>query len=295
MPAVRRHCSWNLPLVLLVAGFHQAGAIQVAAAEEQPVTGKIMLGPHEGVANPSHTGHAKTGGGSIEVSQPAPDTLVVRMSGNAAAIGSSFISGSATFDFFEDLQFSVDFSQPGHVGQLILQTKMNGLLVSHGKQAGAGLPCAMATVFAGPQQIASLPMPERMVYGSESTAVHLSQGPVCVPIQAGCYGLRQQLRITAYLAKGCCLGGRATAEFSPSALPTLWQGTSYPFSEVDKQELGYTVTIRVVPTAGGPSLGQFGHHRRPRLHSCSPRVEKPAIIQTPRSFKMGSIASAHNR
>jgi hypothetical protein len=237
-----------LVFVLFAVGGPQSGdRLSSHAAEKEPVTAKITLGPHEGTATPTKVGHAKTGDGTIEVSQPAPDTLVVRMNGSAAASGSPFCSASAMFDFLEEQQFQVEFSQPDHVGQLILQAELHGLLVCHGKMASAGMPTAVVSVFSGPQELGSLPLPERMVHGKESAAVHLSQGPVCMPIPAGCYGLRQQFRISAVLLKGCCLGGRALAEFSPSALPSFWQGSGYPFEEVDKQNLGYTVTLRAVP------------------------------------------------
>jgi hypothetical protein len=219
---------------------------QESGGAEQPVTAKITLGPREGAAHPTGCGRTATGGGNIYVTQPVPDTVVIRMAGNVAACGNLLVSANAAIDFRQDLQFSVEFSQPGHTGQLIMESKIIGVLSCKGTHAEVGLTGATASITCGPNAIATLPMRPRTVGSGESFALNSSQGPICAPIYGGCYQLHQVFGIFAnQQSGGVC--GKAIAEFSPSPLSPSWIGPSYPFQQVDKTDFGYEVTVRVVP------------------------------------------------
>ncbi len=231
------------------------------AKETRPVTARITLGSHEGAAHPMKTGHATTGGGTIDITQPAPDTLVVTMSGNVASSSGSFTNAQAAIDFFERVQFQVEFSEPGHSGKLYIHAKVQGLLRGHGKNAVAGMEGANATLMCGPHELATLALPQRMVGDCDALAVNAAQGPICVPAFAGCYELHQSFRIAASQGSGVLACSKASAEFSPSALPDIWTGQSYPFKNVDKSDLGYQLVLRVVPSvANGESFTTSSRH-----------------------------------
>ena len=250
MGAMRESSRWScraglwavlLALCLVVPSSAQTNGNGIA-----PVTAKITLGPRDGAARPMKRGQSVTGGGNIDVSQPAPDTLVIRMTGNVGACGHLLAAAEAALDFYENLQFAVEFSQPGHMGKLLITSTVNGALSGRGKQSVVGMGEAVVSVAFGPNPIASLAIPARAVGCDDSMAINASQGPVCAPVVAGCYQLSQTFRIFAAQPKGCSCG-KAIGEFSPSALSSTWIGSSYPFQQVDKSGFGYQVTIRVVP------------------------------------------------
>jgi hypothetical protein len=221
-------------------------AAQSNGGEQQPVTAKIVLGPQAGTAKPSQHGTAYTGGGNIDVAQPTPDTVVITMGGSVAASSSLFMGGEAMLSFFHDQRLAVEFSQPGATGKLFMQVKVNGLLRGEGAHASVGITNAATSIFCGPNEIASLPMPPRMAGGCDSAAVSATHGPVCVPIYAGCYSVRQQFNITASQRKGLACH-KASAQFSPGSLAPTWIGSSDPFHSADSKNLGYQLILRVAP------------------------------------------------
>jgi hypothetical protein len=257
----------------LLAGW--VNPVHVEAQDSgEPVTAKITIGSHEGTAHPTRHGHAITGGGTISVEQPAPDTVVVTMTGNAAAGSNAFMSAEAAVDFVEQLQFQVCYSEPGHVGNMVIQARVNGLLRSQGKHAVVGMSGATATVTCGEHVLASVPLAQRMLGGCDSLAVNAAHGPICVPVGAGCYSLQQHFRIMASQQPGGFGCHKASAEFSSSQLPGTWTGQSYPFKDIDKSNLGFQVTLRVVPSATGriattampnnaPATAQYGQQNNP--------------------------------
>lgn len=163
-----------------------------------------------------------------------------------AASSNLLSEANAALDFFEDLQFLVEFSKPGHTGKLVVVANVNGVLSGKGKHATVGMSDASVVIACGPIEIASIPIAARSADCGESFALNTSQGPICAPIYAGCYSLRQNFRIFATQKAGLACG-KAIAEFSSSSLPSSWVGASYPFQQVDKNAFGFAVTIRAVP------------------------------------------------
>jgi hypothetical protein len=97
-------------------------------------------------------------------------------------------------------------------------------------------------------EIASLCVPPVGVAGKENRSVYAQEGPLCVPIQAGCYKLNQAFAIHAVQAKGSLPGHPATAEFAPSpALDPVWIVYKDPFHGVNKKDFGFQVILKVVP------------------------------------------------
>lgn len=214
----------------------------------QPVTAKLVLGPQAGTAKPSQHGAAYTGGGNIEVAQPSPDTVVVTMGGSVAAASSLLTGGEAQLAFLHDQRFAVEFSNPAATGKLFMQVKINGLLRGAGAHASVGMTNAVSSIFAGPNEIASIPIAPRMAGGGDSAAISATHGPICVPVYAGCYSVRQQFTIAASQPKGLACH-KASAQFSPGSLAPTWIGTTDPFQSADASNLGYQLILRVVPDA----------------------------------------------
>jgi hypothetical protein len=238
--------------LLIATCFVLPAGAQPPGAGQTPVTAKIILGPQAGTAKPSQRGSSYTGGGNIEVAQPTPDTVVIVMGGSVAASSTLFKGGEAMLAFFHDQRFAVEFSDPAATGKLVMQVKVNGLLRGAGAHASVGLTNAVTSIFSGPNEIASLPIPPRMAGGCDSTAISATYGPVCVPVYAGCYSLRQQFSIAASQPKGLACH-KASAQFSPGSLGPTWIGTNDPFQSADASNLGYEVILRVVPN---PSASQ---------------------------------------
>ena len=81
-------------------------AVRLVPAEPQ-VT--LRLGEADAHATPCKHGCAKTGGGNIDVRQPAPDTIVITMTGVGVAGGLSFTESRAGFNFELSQDFVVVF------------------------------------------------------------------------------------------------------------------------------------------------------------------------------------------
>src|SRR5262245_8128638 len=89
----------------------QQVTINVAPATPSAPPASLILGPRHGHVTPERHGCTHTGGGNIDVAQPAPDTLVITMSGVAVAYG-SVCDASAAQNFDLDQAFEVSFDNP---------------------------------------------------------------------------------------------------------------------------------------------------------------------------------------
>ncbi len=115
-----------------------------------PPPASITLGPRHGYVVPSHCGHSHTGNGNIDVAQPAPDTVVITMTGTAAAGANPCKASEAaqTFDLCQD--FEVNFDSPKlKKAKLVVEARVIGLLRSKYKGGSAAESPGCATVSAG--------------------------------------------------------------------------------------------------------------------------------------------------
>src|SRR2546426_796517 len=69
----------------------------------------IELGNRQASGTPQRTGFTHTGGGNIDVQQPAPDTVVITMTGVAVAGGHPCQDSvaSLTFDLLQEFEVTV--------------------------------------------------------------------------------------------------------------------------------------------------------------------------------------------
>ncbi len=198
-------------------------------------------------------GTALTGGGSVTVTQPSPDRLLLTVTGVAAAKANLFKPSHAMLDSNIEQGFEVIFPTGVKPARLILEARVSGLLRSGdrkccGNVAGtAELVHATAGVQCGEQPLASVALPPKTVAGRDAVAVNLAAEPVCVQVGPGCHTLLVNFQLSAGQGKGVC-PRNASAEFAPPpALPPNWIRTPDPFGGLDRSGLGFQVALRVEP------------------------------------------------
>src|SRR5207237_3530732 len=117
---------------LLIATLWPALSIQAqpAATASPPVT--ITLGSRHSHVTPSRQGFTHTGGGNIDVAQPAPDTVVITMTGVAVAGPHPFKESNATltFQLNQALEIAIDNPKVKRA-KVTLEGRVIGLLRSH--------------------------------------------------------------------------------------------------------------------------------------------------------------------
>ena len=248
-----------------------AGCDPVApAAAGPPPPASITLGPRHGHTVPSGCGHSHTGAGNIDVAQPSPDTVVVTMTGVAAA-GAQPVQGlgghALNFDLCQD--FEVSFDSPKlKKAKLVVEARVIGLLRSRCKGGGAaeeGPGCAM--VDAGGVPLVTCGVPEHAVAGGENLSVNDHDGPFEVPIAPGKYALHQTFTVSATHPKTWC-PGKAVAEFGSD-------------SELDKP--GSAPMIRSPGQQEGLRLPGHPQGRRGRRQRRPPPRRRRRPLPTPLS------------
>src|SRR5437870_2090659 len=168
-----------------------AVALSLARAGAAPPVVSITLGSRQGHVTPVRQGFTHTGGGNIDIAQPAADTVIITMTGAAMAGAHPCKDSLATvqFDLMQDLELS--FSDPQlQRCQLTLEARLVGLLRSRRsgccKQAGgsAELSSAHAVLTADCGEILALGMASQAV-GGDDLAINDHEGPMTVAIGPG--------------------------------------------------------------------------------------------------------------
>src|SRR5437773_3332585 len=149
---------------LLMIASKQSGSPALAAeppaAPAPAVT--ITLGNREGHVTPSRRGFTHTGGGNIDVAQPAPDTVAITMTGVAVA-GPHPCKDSTASQQFELIQaFEIGFEKAEiKKAKLTVEGRVIGLLRSHSKGCGSAEegPALATVIGAGTTEAVSLSLP----------------------------------------------------------------------------------------------------------------------------------------
>jgi hypothetical protein len=274
---VRYHSDWcvrllvaSLALTGLLAS-HPAAKAQAPSTKPAVAAGPaVLLRPtqREALVSPVHTGSALTGGGSVNLAQPTPDTMVVSVTAAAAAKANPCKPSAAVVEANVEQQFEIVFPAGPKPARLVLEARLSGLLRSEkndclactcrdgkcDKSGSAELVQAVASVLCGPEALATIPFSPKGVAGRDALSVNLAGGPVCVPIGPGCHTLHLNLRISAGQPRGFC-PHIASAEFAPPpALPPNWIHSPDPFGGLDRSGLGFQVVLRVEPLPEGTEL-----------------------------------------
>jgi hypothetical protein len=230
--------------VMLVAGL----VVSFAKAADAPAV-TIELNGRQASASPTRIGFTHTGGGNIDVQQPAADTIVVTMSGTAVAGAHPGTHSTAVLNFELEQCFDVVIADPKKTksAKISLEARLIGLLRSHCKGGGsAGIGCpAEASVLAGDVSLVSVALPGRAVAAGNNLSVNDHHGPVTGTITAGKFTLHQRFGIQASHPKSIFPCKTASAEFGDGSLDPLWISAWEPFKGASKKDFGLQVTLKV--------------------------------------------------
>jgi hypothetical protein len=215
----------------------------------------ILLRDRHGHVMPAHAGHTWSGGGLIDVQQPAPDTVLVLMTGGVAAPGHPCHLTQATMTFDLEQLFDVVFERPVKGAKLNIEGRVVGLLRG-GRQGTASESGGCATVAYGGAGLVTLCVPDHSVAGCESLSINDRAGPAEVPVGAGPHTLHAHWDLAAAQPRAL-IEKAASAEFAPEpALDPLWVGGPRdPFHGAGKKDFGLLFVLKVTemppPEANG--------------------------------------------
>jgi hypothetical protein len=234
-------------IVLIIGGLLPLANIPGVQAQDKappppaPPVSMTLLDRH-GHVTPSRAACSHTGGGNIDVQQPAPDTVIVTMTGAVVA------DSSMHFDL--EQCFEVSFDNPKvKKAKLSIEGRVIGLLRG-AKKGGASYGDACASVGVAAESIINVCVPPHGVDGCDNLAINDHAGPLSVPIAAGKYSLQQTFNIAAQ--GKCALAKKASAEFAPDpALDPLWISYHEPFHGTAKKDFGFQVILKVADDTGG--------------------------------------------
>jgi len=235
-------------------------ALPLRAAEKPPpgpaVT--ILLKDRHGHVVPARDHHTWSGGGTIDVQQPSPDTVLVLMTGGVVAPGHPCHATSSSMAFDLEQYFDVVFEKPDlKSAKLTVEGRVVGLLRG-GRNGSASESGGCATVICGGAGLVTLCVPDHGVGGCESLSINDRAGPTTVPVGPGPHTLHAQWNIVASHPKAL-IEKAASAEFAPDpALDPLWVGGPRdPFHGAGKKDFGFLLILRVTedaaPEANGPA------------------------------------------
>jgi hypothetical protein len=219
-------------------------SVTVTSGTAPPPPVSITLHERNGQVTPHKGKHAHTGGGLIEVTSPAPDTVLVTMSGAVVA--------NAEMRFALEQCFEVGFDDPKvKKARLTVEGRVLGLL--RGECLGcAEVMEATARVSAATADLTGVSLPAHRVCKCENLSVNDHDGPHAVPVVPARYTLHQTFAIGA--SSKCCLCKRPSAEFAPDpAIDPLWINYWEPFHGVKKENFGFLVTLKVAPETEEPN------------------------------------------
>lgn len=228
----------------------------MAVANDAGPAYQLVLRSRHAEAVPNRTRDAQTGGGSIAVEQPDPNTVVVTMGGSAVA--GSELHGSAagiTFQLDQDVEILAArrTARPPRVGMVgrvmgTLQVTPPG---KGGKSCGsADQGPASAALTHGETSLLTVSVkPSGVGVGQESSINH-RDGPVESPAVVGMYRLHGTFRIGVAQGYGMFHRQFAVADFDPAPqLDGFWADALKPFRAVPRNEFGFKIVLRVVEDA----------------------------------------------
>jgi hypothetical protein len=256
------NCRFRLLLALLVA-FAELGTANAADFSGGPAY-QIVLRSRHAEVTPAKCHKAQTGGGSIIVEQPEPNTIVFTMCGSAV-VGSGHGGSNAhlNFDLVQDLTVVPlrSGARPPRIGMI---GRVVGTLVVT-EPGELGCPCGSA--FQGPAtanlemdgaSLLNIDVEPSTVACCQKMSINHQSDPVECPAVTTSDG-SGQYRLTASFSTGAsqCHGilhrQFAVADFDPAPqLDAFWADALKPFRAVPRGENGFRLVVRVVEDAVAP-------------------------------------------
>jgi len=234
-------------LVTLLAAAPICAAEPPVPPAAPPVT--ITLKDRHGHATPQRRGFTHTGAGNTDVQQPAPDTVIVTMTGVAVA-GAHPVKDSVasmTFDLDQCLEIVIADSKVKRA-KVTLEARVVGLLRSHKSGGSASEGPGHAGLSVGGVEIVGIDVPSHCVKGGDNLSINDRAGPAAGVAAAGEYHLGQTFTVSATHPSSLRPCKAASAEFAPDpALDPLWISYWEPFHGAAKKDFGFQVTIKVAP------------------------------------------------
>jgi hypothetical protein len=243
---------------LLLAGLVALlGPAVISAADPPPGSAyQIVLRSRRAEVTPTRIKDAQTGGGSIVVEQPEPNTIVVTM-GGSAVVGSDFHGSAAGIDFNMEQDLEIIPLRPGlrpprvgMVGRVVgtLQVTDPGKC---GKACGtADQGPASASLITGETCLLSVNVQSAAASCGQELAINHREGPVEFPAVVGNYRLTGTFHIGVTQGKGVFHRQTAVADFDPAPqLDSFWSDALKPFRAVPRRDFGFKVVVRVVEEA----------------------------------------------
>jgi hypothetical protein len=228
---------------------------------------QIVLRSRHAEVTPTRTKDAQTGGGSIVVEQPDPNTIVVTM-GGSAVVGSECHGSAASMDFNleQDLEViptraGVRPPRVGLVGRVVgtLQVSDPG---KGGKGCGpdggkCGKACgnaeqgpATACLAMGGTPLLSVNVEPSAASCGQELSLNHRNGPIESSAAVGDYRLSGSFRIGVSQGKGIFNRQTAVADFDPAPqLDAFWSDALKPFRAVPRRDFGFKIVVRVVENA----------------------------------------------
>ena len=239
----------------VVAALVLASSALTAKAGPPAPPVSINLLNRDGKAWPSRKGFTHTGGGNIDVQQPAPDTLVITLTGVAVAGAHPFCKSVAQMGFEVVQNIEISFDDPKvKKAKLTLEGRVTGLLRSHKGGGVAAISAATASVGVDTTELVSLCAPTHAVNDGINFSVNDHEGPIGVTVLAGKYTVRQQLCISATHPRCLVPMKASSSEFAPDpALDPLWISYWEPFHGAAKKDFGFQIIVHVADDTGSPA------------------------------------------
>jgi hypothetical protein len=234
-----------------------AQAPPAAPPPSPPPKTVFLVKDRHGHATPTRTEHARTGGGNTDVAQPREDTLVITMTGVAAAGPHPFETPAADIDFDLDQNFEIAFADPKlKNAKLSVEAQIIGLLRGDANGGTASMCSGAVVITCGDISVLDVSMDGHAVTGDDHLAINDRKGPYWLSVTPGEFHLVQKFHISAAHVRGIC-GRAAAAEFAPDpALDPTWISVKDPFHGANKKEFGFRVILRIEPEEGAPLAGK---------------------------------------
>lgn len=237
-------------IISLTVAMSMAGVILAVEPVVVTPAASISLGARHGHVVPTRQGFTHTGGGNIDITQPAPDTLVVNMCGVTVAGGHPCKCSSATMNFDLDQCLDITSSVPGPV-KVTIESRVVGALRSHKTGGTAQEGPGTASLCSGNITFATLNTPIHSVSCGDNMSINCRTEPYTFVATPGRVNLRQNWSIATSHPQNVLPCKAASSEFAPDpALDPLWISYWEPFHGAIKKDFGFQVILKVAPANG---------------------------------------------